>query len=296
MKLRYIAAILAIVLPSFALSAQTASFLNVPENARDMAMGGLNVTGDASCVLDDSVVDASVSYYKWAPGGLANDILNADLSYKIGKIGVLAEARINGYPGFTMYDASGAELGNYTPAEFVAGLGAAYAVTEDFSMSLMAKYVSSKLTPEMNAGAFCADFNALYRINGLTFGLLASNLGTKLKYSDSSAAALPMLVKLGAENEFVFNDKIGLSVGIEAGCIAQSGQNSVVASAGVALKMLNMISVMAGYHFSSNSKLEPSYASAGLGFDIKGISISAAYLISSAPIGNTLGVSLGFRF
>ena len=296
MKLRYIAAILAVVLPCFSLSAQTASFLNLPKNAKDMAMGSLNVTDDASCVLDDEVLDASVSYYKWAPGGLANDVINADISCRIGKIGILAEARINGYPGFTTYDANGAELGNFTPAEFVAGLGAAYAVTEDLSMSLMAKYVSSKLLPEVNAGAFCADFNALYRINGLTFGLLASNLGTKLKYSDSSSAALPMLVKLGAEKEFIFSEKIGLSAGLEAGCIAQSGQNTIVASAGVDLKLLDIISVMAGYHFSSNSRLAPSYASAGLGFDIKCISISAAYLISSAPIGNTLGVSLGCSF
>ena len=296
MKLRYIASILAIVLPCLSLSAQTASFLNLPENAKDMAMGGLNVTGDASCVLDDITMDASVSYYKWAPGALGNDVLNADLSYCIGKIGILAEARVNGYPAYTMYDANGAPLEDYTPNEFVAGLGAAYAVMEDLSMSLMAKYVGSKLTSDVNAAAFCADFNALYRINGLTLGLLASNLGTKLKYSESSVAALPMLLKLGAKNEFVFTDKIGLSAGLEGGCIAQSGQNSITASAGLALKMLDMISVMAGYHFSSNSKLDPSYASAGLGFDIKGISISAAYLISSAPIGNTLGASLGYRF
>ena len=78
--------------------------------------------------------------------------------------------------------------------------------------------------------------------------------------------------------------------------MAQAGQNSIVASVGVDFKILDMISVMAGYHFSSNAKLAPSYASAGLGFGIKGISISSAYLISSAPIGNTLGVSLGYSF
>lgn len=296
MKLRYIAAVMAVALPCLSLSAQTASFLNVPENAKEMAMGGLNVTGDASCVLDEKVMDASVSYYKWAPGALANNIINVDLSYRLGKVGILAEARTNGYPGFAIYDTNGAETGNFKPSEFVAGLGAAYAVTEDLSMSLMAKFVSSKLTPEAGAGAFCADFNALYRIKGLTLGLQASNLGTKLKYSESSAAALPMLVKLGAENEFVFSDKLGLTAGVEAGCMAQAGQNSIVASVGVDFKILDMISVMAGYHFSSNAKLAPSYASAGLGFGIKGISISAAYLISSAPIGNTLGVSLGYSF
>ena len=296
MKIRYIAAILAVVLPCLSLTAQTASFLNVPENAKEMAMGGLNVTGDASCVLDDKVMDASVSYYRWAPGALANNIINVDLSYRLGKVGILAEARTNGYQGFAMYDATGTELGTFKPSEFVAGLGAAYAVTEDLSMSLMAKFVSSKLTPEASAGAFCADFNAVYRINGLSVGLLASNLGTKLKYSDSSSATLPMLVKLGAENEFVFGEKMGLTAGLEAGYMAQAGQNTVVASAGVDFRILDMISVMAGYHFSSNSKFAPSYASAGLGFDIKGIAISAAYLISSAPIGNTLGVSLGYSF
>ena len=70
---------------------------------------------------------------------------------------------------------------------------------------------------------------------------------------------------------------MGLTAGVEAGYMAQGGQNSIVASAGVDFKILDMISVMAGYHFSSNAKLAPSYASAGLGFGIKGISISAAY-------------------
>lgn len=274
--------------------AQSSSFLNTPADASDMAMGGISAVHDAASVLDETIWNADVSYYRWAPKGVGSNLINADLSYRLNKIGLLAEFRSNGYGQYPVTDLNGTVSEHFKPAEHMAGIGAAYAVTPDLAVSLLAKYIGCNLAPQAKASAFAADLNVIYRLKNLKLGLYAANLGTKLSFSGSETP-LPMFLKLGAVNDFSFGEKFVLTAGLDAGYLSQGQNKSVIVSAGLDMKMFDIVSVMAGYHFSSDTSFDPSYASAGLGVDIAFVSLDAAYLISSSPIGNTLGITLGFK-
>lgn len=277
----------AFVLTAMAADAQTASFLNVPGDVRELAMGGVNAGSDAVIVLDDEKVGVDVSYLMWSPKGVASNIINADLGYRMGKLAIIAEAGVNVYDPYYTYDELGNSTGEYSPNEIVAGVGAAYKVIPGLGVSVMAKYVGASLAEGVNKSAVCADVNAVFRLKSLTVGVSGSNIGS---------GTLPMLVEAGARHSFSFGKALKLGVGLDAGYMAQGKNGAVVASAGVDFRILDMISVMAGYHFSTDTSFEPSYVSAGLGVDVAMIRISAAYLTGNPYIGNTLGLTLGCAF
>lgn len=279
--------LIALVLAAASASAQAGSFLNIPGDVRELAMGGLNAGSDAVIVLDDDKVDVDVSYLMWSPKGVASNIITADLGYRIGKLGIIAEAGVNVYDPYYIYDEWGNSTGEYSPNEIVAGIGAAYKVIPGLGVSVMAKYVGASLAEGVNKSAVCADVNAVFRLKSLTVGLSGSNIGS---------GTLPMLVEAGARHSFSFGKVLKLGVGLDAGYMAQGQNGAVVASAGVDFRILDMISVMAGYHFSTDTSFEPSYVSAGLGVDVAMIRISAAYLTGNPYIGNTLGITLGCAF
>ena len=292
---RYTVVLLAFVVSAISLKAQTASFLNVPDDARGLAMGGTDFVRNAESVLDDTVFKADVSYYRWTPEAVGTNMIDADITYNLGKLGFFVKGRTNVYDPYPMMDGAGADLGLYSPNELMAGLGAAYEVASGLAVSVLAKYVGSNLAPEVKATAFCADVNVLYRKKDLTVGLLAANLGSSLNFGGSKVA-LPMLVKAGAQNNFNFGEKLDLLVGLDAGYMTQNGHNAVTVSAGADLKMFDIASVRAGYHFSSNAAFDPSYISAGLGVDVSVVSISAAYLFGPSQVAGTLCAAIGVRF
>lgn len=292
---RYSALLLTLVVSAFSMSAQTASFLNVPDDAKDLGMGGVSFVRDAECVLDEASLNADLSYFRWSPKGVGTNLIDVDINYSFGKIGIFGEARMNGYASYPMFDGMGNGTGEYKPNEMMAGIGAAYAITDGLAVSVLAKYVGSSLAPEAKANAFCADVNLLYRNKDLTVGLLAANLGSSLDFG-TAKVALPMAVKAGAAYDLGLGENFDLQFGLDAGYMAQSGHNAVVASAGADFKMFDIASVRAGYHFSSNNAFDPSYISAGLGVDVSVISISAAYLFGPSPMSGTLCAAIGVRF
>ena len=257
MRKRFLILCVMSAIPFLSMNAQTASFLNLPDDARDMATGGIKAVGDAARAIDTTVVDAAVSYYSWSPKGVGSNIVDADVSYRLKKVAILAQARFNTYGSYPVSDASGAVTGSYKPMEQSIGLGAAYSITDGLAVSVLAKYVGSGLAPEAKASAFCADVNVVYALKSLKVGLLAANLGTKLNYT-SASAPLPMLIKVGAQNDFAFGDKFGLQIGLGAGYISQSPNKAVTVDAGADFRMFDMFSLRAGYHYSTDIFICPS--------------------------------------
>lgn len=284
---RYLTILAVITVTAISANAQRGSFLNVPQNTKELAMGSTNAGGDAEVVLDDSKVTFDASYISWSPKGVGSSIINGDFGFRIGKLAILAQGGVNSYRPYPTIDGTGNSTGEYSPSEFVAGIGAAYSIIPGLGVSLMAKYVGANLAPEAGSSAICADINAAYKLKSLTIGLTGANIGS---------GTLPMLLEAGARNTFDFGKTLKLCVGLDAGFLSQGQHNAVVASAGIDLKIIDIISVMAGYHFSSNSSFEPSYASAGLGIDIAMVRISAAYLTGNPYIGNTIGFTVGCAF
>ena len=293
--LKNLAVFIALLLPYLNIYAQSVAVLNVPENAEHLAEGGVTAVGDAVSVLEEDVVDAFVSYYRLSPRGVGSNIINAVVSCRFNKVAVLAEFARSGNGSYSLYDEAGNEQGTYKPADLVVGLGAAYAILPNLSLSLMAKYVRSNLASEAKGSAFGVDLNAVYKFKTLKVGLLASNIGSAISYPETKVQQ-PMLMKAGVKNDFSFGEKLQLEVGVDAGYLSQFKQNSVVVSAGLDLKIFRMLSVRAGYHYSSNTMLESSYVSSGLGLDVSVISISAACLFGSPSMSGSLCATLGVRF
>ena len=285
--LRYFILLGVLISAAFSAKAQTGSFLNIPQNTRELAMGGINAGSDAESVLNDATLTADASFLIWSPGGVGTNVLTADMSYRLGNFAVLAEGGANLYKPYPVFDEYGNNSEEYTPNETLFGIGAAYKVMPGLSVSLMAKYAGANLAPRAKSSAFCADVNMAFNLKSLTIGVSGSNIGS---------GNIPMLLEAGARNTFRFGEALKLGVGAEAGYISQGQHNAVVASAGLDLKIKETVSVMAGYHFSTNTTFEPSYVSAGLGVDIAMIKISAAYLTGNPYIGNTIGFTLGCAF
>lgn len=285
--LRYIISAAFLAVAAFSTKAQTGAFLNVPSTARELAMGGVNAGSDAETVFVDDKIMADISYKMWSPKGTGSSLINADVACRLGKLAILADGGVNTYNPYVVYDGFGIETGAYTPNEMALAVGAAYKVIPGLGISVMAKYVGTNLAPEAKNAAFCADVNAAYQFRSLSVGVSGANIGS---------STLPMLVEAGARNTFSFGKALKLGVGADVGFLTHGKNNAVTASAGIDIKIIEMISVMAGYHFSTNTSFEPSYVSAGLGVDIAMIKISAACLIGNPYIGNTLGFSLGVAF
>ena len=285
--LRYIISVAFLVAATFSMKAQTGTFLNVPSSARELAVGGVNAGADAESVLDEQIIAADISYKMWSPAGVGTNMINADVAYRLGKLAILADCGVNTYDPYFIYDGSGIETGTYTPNEFAFAVGAAYKVIPGLGISVMAKYVGTDLAPEAKKATICSDVNAAYQFGSLSVGVSGNNVGS---------SALPMLVEAGARKIFGFGKALKFQAGADIGFLTQGKNRAVTASAGIDIKIIDMISVMAGYHFSSNTAFEPSYVSAGLGVDIAMIKISAAYLTGNPYIGNTIGFTLGCAF
>lgn len=284
---RYIILLGILISSAFSVKAQTGSFLNIPQNTRELAMGGVNAGSDAESALNDETIMADASYMIWSPGGVGTNLMTAELGYRIGKFAILAEGGANLYKPYPSFDEYGNNTGEYTPKETVFGIGAAYNVIPGLGISLMAKYAGANLAPTAKKAAFCADVNVAYTLKSLTLGVSGLNIGS---------GNLPMLLEAGARNTFSFGEALKLGVGLDAGLIAQGQNNAVIASAGLDLKIKDLISIMAGYHLSTNTAFEPSYVSAGIGADISMIKISAAYLTGNPYVGNTIGFTIGCAF
>ena len=101
---RYFTLLIALVLAAASASAQTGSFLNVPGDVRELAMGGVNAGSDAVMALDDDKVKVDALYLMWSPKGTASSIVAADLGYRLGKLAIIAEAGLNAYDPYYTYD------------------------------------------------------------------------------------------------------------------------------------------------------------------------------------------------
>jgi hypothetical protein len=56
----------------------------------------------------------------------------------------------------------------------------------------------------------------------------------------------------------------------------------------------DMLALRLGYHYGSDSSAVPSYASAGVGIKLSGITLDASYLFASDVLKNTFSIGIGY--
>ena len=287
----------AAVLAAMTIHAQSVSFINLSDNARRMAMGGADAAYSVSKVLDDSYAHgtADASYMMWQPQALGNNIFMLDGFYRFGKFGISAGGRYNMYKPLAAMSDQGNPGASFTPSEFMAFVGFHYGILENLAVMANVKFISSTLMAKYSGSAVAADLGVAYDVSGVKIALSARNLGSRLTYAKNVQNNLPMTVLLGGEKAFAIGSHT-LDVALDAGYMPL--HSCFVARAGAEFSIMNIMDIRAGYHFGSNSKVEPGYASVGVGANINAVRLGATYFIAggSSPLRNTLAFSLGARF
>ena len=197
---------------SFTSLAQTTArksfeFLNVPNNARLAALGGVNASladrdinfffYNPALVSDSLAGVAAVNYQFYVA-----DIGQATFAYahNFSKIGTLSFGiqHLN-YGAIKGYDASGFEMGDFKSSETVLVVGKSHQVS-NFRFGMNFKVAFSNLAG-YRASALMVDIGGLFvhPKQDLKFGLSIKNLGVVLsEYSETSKSHLPFDVQIGA--------------------------------------------------------------------------------------------------
>ena len=287
-------------------SGQSVSYLGYSPDARSMALGGSGVATSADAysffnntsatVLSDSKGAISALYTMWMPNSSDLTMIGASGFFKLGsKFGLSFAGRQIGYSEIPTFDDNGINTGVIKPSYIVAGLGLAYKITGNLSASANVNLVSSKIDDNAKATAFSGDLGFTYSQDKFNIGFKVANLGSKLDYGNGPYS-LPAHLNAGFAYKATINEKNKLTALLNAGYLFSS--SGLMAGVGLEYTYNKLLNVRVGGHYGDSSKSIPSYASAGLGVCLKGVTIDATYILSSSesPINNTLSFGLGYRF
>ena len=306
MKRIYICLILsvfAVIVPGFG---QTAQFLTVSPDSYSLSLGGTGVISPANAfaIYNNNAATAlspfkgafAASYTMWQPTTTDNQLMSLSGFIKMGKRSAISlGSRLFLYPAYDLSNPQGSVTGAFSPRELSVDLGYAYNISGSFSASATVHYISSKLGTEAAGSAYAADLGLMYQPGNFSLGLTATNLGSKIDYG-YGPYSLPAQIKLGAGYRFSLQEKHLLTATVQAGYLIVNSE--ITAGIGLEYSYNNLISLRVGGHYGDPEKGIPSHLSAGLGFNFKGLTLNAAYLLAqkNSPLANSLSVGLGWAF
>ena len=300
---------LAVISLSFAAvtaGAQALPYVAAEMSAHSLSMAGADVTetsdiansaftNAAAIPFSETRLDVAAGYTMWQPAQVNTNVLNVAGAYNLnGKMGVALGFRYGMNPSYPVMDDSGREKGTYTPSDLQINAGFSWRFLPFLSAGVNLGYASSSLAEGYSYGALATDVFVMSKLSDFKVALGVSNLGTKVKSASGASFALPSSLTLGAGYDKTFAQKHGVDVLLDADYYFSG---SFAAAAGAGYTYNNLVSVRAGYRYGEGAVL-PSFASVGIGVNVIGIKLDAAYLIATgdSSMKNTLSVSLGYSF
>lgn len=295
--------------------AQSVAFLNIPSDAKSIAMGGASVAMEATAFaagnnasamsLGENKSKIGVNYLQWQPDGTNNGLISGAAYYKFNRLAVGIAGNSFSYKEYDIYSDNGASSSSFKPSEMVLNFGVSYKVISNLSIGVNAKYISSKLASVefiedyKNGMSAAFDLSVMYKLGRLNVAAMATNLGSKISYGTTSAFGsydLPAAVKCGASYAMGVGSNSLLTGSLEAGYLLYA--SGVAAGLGAEYAFKDMVFVRAGYNVGDENVTIPSYASFGIGAKLFGFNLDAAYLLagSGSPLKNTLSIGLGVGF
>ncbi len=237
-------------------------FLRISPDARGGGMGDLGIatSPDANAAFwnlaklpfSGNDAAAAITYTPWLKDAGVNDVylLNGSGYYKLNdKQALSASVRYFSLGNIQFTDFAGNNLNSFKPREFSLDLGYTRKLSDKLSIGLAFRYISSSLANGAYEGisysagnAFAADLS-LYKApksaaGGLSWGVVLSNLGTKIGYTNDAAGKDYIPANLGAGIAYTrnFNNKHRLTVGVDVNKLlvpslpvatGNSGQDSI---------------------------------------------------------------------
>lgn len=269
-------------------------FSALPRTVRTLSLGGVTASDDASFrLLGEDRLDASASWYSWAPSTSASNDVNVDFFARFGqRFGLQAQFALDNGQRYDIYKETGVKGGFYVPKDMLLRLGAAYRITPSISAGATFRYLNSALTAKNSYSAFDADVMASMDLAGARVAAGVTNLGTSVKSADGTSFPLPMAITVAGDYPLVFADKHCIDFKAQADWFLKGGLRAGV---GAEYGFADMAFLRVGYSYGGKSPF-PSFLSLGIGGKFSGISINAAYLLGSPTVGGTLALGAGYSF
>lgn len=291
--------ILALCAIGIQMNAQTMQFLNIGTDAATSAVAGTGVARTATAyAIDNNMAAAAlatsemateIGYGIWQPNASKTGIISATGYFQVSdKLAIGAGFKNFSEPEYSLTSADGRSNGSFKPSEMGVGLGAAYKLGDCLALGINAKFASSSLAENAKASTVAGDLSLAYTHEALQAGVAVCNIGGKASYSEGGSYSLPMIAKAGAAYSIS-----GLTASAEFDYLLSGG---LMAGIGAEYWIKDIVAVRAGYHYGDGAKAIPSYASAGLGFNLAGVKVNAAYLLASETLGGTMMFGLGYSF
>lgn len=286
---RTLIAILAVLLCTAGASAQTFLSVNNASDAQTLATGGTGCRSAAAFALDGRKADAGISYMRLNPKVAETSVLNADASALIGRLGVSVRYRSFREEPVSFTDGDGALTGSFRPRESLAGIGAAWKITERLAAGAGINGISIRYSEALEASTLGADIFAAYSGNGIEAQLSVDNIGGKLYFGQGEAQALPTTARLRG----TYSTSFGLNACAEADYILDGG---FMAGVGAEYVFDGTAALRAGWHYGNSILAIQSYASAGLGLFLGKTSVDLTILFGSETFEGSLmaGIRYGF--
>lgn len=333
-------------------------FLRISPDARSGAMGdaGIATSADpnaqywnvAKVPFAGNNYGVSMTYTPWLKD-LVPDIFLAYLSgyAKFGKDNnqaVSASMRYFSLGNINYTDVIGNSIGTGMPREYSFDLGYSRKLSEFLSTGVTLRYIYSGIASGVSYTGISTDYRpgkavaadaGLYytkkhdidgvRNNTISFGAVASNLGSKISYNSSRKDFIPMNLGIGAAYTSQVDEYNSFTVALDLNKLLvpllNNGdtQYSVVngifnsfktgdqlkeidASLGIEYWYQKTIAFRAGYFYEDKDNGDRQYITCGAGVKYNVFQLNASYLVPQGsgvtrnPLSNTLRFSLIFEF
>lgn len=232
----------------------------------------------------------------------------AAMSMSDGYFNAGVEARVNGtFPGAgaavsvkpignltiaagAMYQ-SGDVIGDFRTSDMIVSAGASYGITESLSVGVNARLAKQHLAAGIAYSAFSTDFSVLDKLSDAIFATVGvSALGGKVTSASGTAYSQPGNAFAGMEFRVDALDGV-----INADAMAEYYFSGAYAAAiGAGFTYQETVSIKIGARYASKWCVLPTLLSAGVGYNVGGISLNATYIRQSSINIATLGV--GYKF
>lgn len=273
-------------------------FGSVPRDPAAIGMGGATAFGGstawsaltnvASVPFSGKTFAVAGGYQMWQPSSsLATDNIGLGLAYNLDdKLGIAAAFGYGMGPEYEIFNAMGLSNGKAQTSEMMASLGVSYRFLDILSFGVSAKYLSQDLGGDAITG-ISADAMFTGVFNSIKVAAGVASLGSKV-----DSYSLPTSVVLAGAYDAVLAEKHGVKATAQMNYYLVGGLNLAL---GAGYTFNDLVSLRAGYNLSSEG-LFPSFASLGLGLHFSGVTLDAAYLLGSEPMGGTMTFGLGYQF
>jgi hypothetical protein len=183
------------------LGSTTASFLKVGVGARALGMGGAftSIADNPSAIYWNTAglrrlenAQAEFSHQSWYQDVNIENMFIAFPGEKVSFGAGLTYLNFGQIQSYDEYGAPGEELTMYNMSFTIC---AATDITEDVSIGVAAKYIEQSFDI-VKGNAFAGDIGLMANYSGVSFGLAAVNIGTRVTYY-SVAEELPAAVRVG---------------------------------------------------------------------------------------------------